>query len=168
VWNIIDVIVIITTLGDIFYDITDLATKHHNSADDTVYKLRQTVDGLQLLRAIRLFRICEIFYPKLIRYLDTRVDSKMAFTYELGKSYAAGEAEILDMLPHMIDNKVIREEVKQKSEKDKVFVTNLLGLVQKEKPWIAITVKTKQAIRTILNSMREAIYQLRMAGRFHR
>ncbi|KAJ3638979.1 hypothetical protein MTP99_002306 [Tenebrio molitor] len=164
VWNIIDVIVIITTLGDIFYDITDLATKHHNSADDTVYKLRQTVDGLQLLRAIRLFRICEIFYPKLIRYLDTRVDSKMAFTYELGKSYAAGEAEILDMLPHMIDNKVIREEVKQKSEKDKVFVTNLLGLVQKEKPWIAITVKTKQAIRTILNSMREAIYQLRMAG----
>jgi sodium/hydrogen exchanger 10/11 len=92
----------------------------------------------------------------------------MAFTYELGKSYAAGEAEILDMLPHMIDNKVIREEVKQKSEKDKVLVTKLLGLVQKEKPWIAITVKTKQAIRTILNSMREAIYQLRMAGRFHR
>jgi hypothetical protein len=115
VWNIIDVIVIITTLVDIFYDITDLATKHHNSADDTVYKLRQTVDGLQLLRAIRLFRICEIFYPKLIRYLDTRVDSKMAFTYKLGKSYATGEAEILDMLPHMIDNKVIREEVKQKS-----------------------------------------------------
>ncbi|XP_044263875.1 sodium/hydrogen exchanger 11-like isoform X4 [Tribolium madens] len=44
------------------------------------------------------------------------------------------------------------------------FIHNLEGVVQKERPWVAITVKTKQAIRTVLSSMNDAINQLKIAG----
>lgn len=64
----------------------------------------------------------------------------------------------------MIPNAKVRQEMRQTMENDKLAVTKELGLIQKEKPWIAITVKTKQAIRTILNNMEVAIDDLRSSG----
>lgn len=68
------------------------------------------------------------------------------------------------MLDQMIPNAKVRQEMRQTMENDKLAVTKELGLIQKEKPWIAITVKTKQAIRTILNNMEVAIDDLRSSG----
>lgn len=163
IWRILDFIVLVAFVIQTCFNFNTLIsnnpnyTKHYGLGYDILSLFR-------ILRFVRLLSILKIFYPKLMRYLDRIVDSELAFTYELGKSYAMGEAEILEMLPYTIDNKKIREEIKQKIEHDKVVITKLLGLVQKEKPWIAITVKTKQAIRTILNSMKEAMNQLKIAG----
>ncbi|KAJ3638984.1 hypothetical protein MTP99_002311 [Tenebrio molitor] len=54
--------------------------------------------------------------------------------------------------------------LKRKIEDDCLIIILLLGVVQKEKPWIAITVKTKQAISTILHAMNEAIEHLKISG----
>ncbi|XP_044264363.1 sodium/hydrogen exchanger 10-like [Tribolium madens] len=161
VWRIIDFIVLVACTMDAYYDLKCLYAKIPKNEYDAFYHV---LTLLRVLRVVRLFTILKIFYPKIIMYLDRVVDTQLAFTYELGKSYAIGETEILDMLPYIIDNNTIREEIKQKIERDKVIITKLLGVIQKEKPWIAITVKTKQAIRTILNSMKEAANQLKIAG----
>ncbi|XP_008199714.2 solute carrier family 9 member C1-like [Tribolium castaneum] len=161
VWRNIDFLVVVTCILQGYYDLKCFYAQIPESKYGVFYRV---LTCLRLLRVVRLFTVLKIFYPKFVTYLDRSVDSQLAFTYELGKSYAIGETEILDMLPYMIDNTAIREEIKQKIERDKVIITKLLGMVQKEKPWIAITVKTKQAIRTILNSMKEAANQLRTAG----
>lgn len=64
----------------------------------------------------------------------------------------------------MIDNKTIREDCRIRMEADRLAITKELGLVQKDRPWIAITVKTKQAIRATLNGMAEAMLELKVSG----
>lgn len=68
------------------------------------------------------------------------------------------------MLIHMIDNKSIREDMRLRMEADRLAITKELGLIQKDRPWIAITVKTKQAIRATINSMLDAVNELKVSG----
>lgn len=49
-------------------------------------------------------------------------------------------------------------------EADRLAVTRHLGMIQKDRPWIAITVKTKQAIRATINSMLDAVNELKVSG----
>ncbi|XP_044263873.1 sodium/hydrogen exchanger 11-like isoform X2 [Tribolium madens] len=159
VWNITDFLVIILNLFNVGID---LASFIHNLEGNNIYS--EIVDILMILRFVRLLRVFEIFYQNFMNCLARSADRKMSFTYELGKSFATSEGEILDMLPYIIDNKKIREEIKAKIENDRIIITKMLGVVQKERPWVAITVKTKQAIRTVLSSMNDAINQLKIAG----
>lgn len=76
----------------------------------------------------------------------------------------AGEEEVYEMLPLMIDNKKIREDMKFRMGADRLSIVKQLGIVQRDRPWIAITVKTKQAIRTTVNNMLEAVNELKMSG----
>lgn len=64
----------------------------------------------------------------------------------------------------MIDNRTIREDCRLRMEADRLAVTKELGMVQKDRPWIAITVKTRQAVRATLNSMAEAVLELKVSG----
>lgn len=64
----------------------------------------------------------------------------------------------------MIDNKAIREDMRLRMEADRLAITKELGLIQKDRPWIAITVKTKQAIRATINSMWDAVNELKVSG----
>ena len=141
---------------------------HSNETHSTEVMLNdrafQVSNVISTLRIIRLARVIETFYLDVFVYIDQAYDSKLSFTYELGKSYATTETEILEMLPYMIDNKEIKEQISKKLEIDRAYITKLLGLVQKERPWIAITVKTTQAIRTILNAKKEAINFLKASG----
>ena len=46
----------------------------------------------------------------------------------------------------------------------KMGITKELGLLEKERPWIAVTVKTKQACTSTLTSMKATIDQLKVEG----
>ena len=50
------------------------------------------------------------------------------------------------------------------SEQTFIFVGTLSGMLQREHPGIAISVKTRQAIRTILNNARDVIHELKGGG----
>lgn len=162
VWNIIDVVVIVVCVLAIGSDVWKIATHVHDRS-----MLRQVIDVLRLLRAVRLLQIFRIFFEDAIHILDKVHDTGLALSFELGKCYIAGEKEILDMLPYMIDNTKIRNEMKQKIEENQLVLQQLLGMVQKDRSWIAITVKTTQAIRMVLNGMKESINQLKSTGRLY-
>ncbi|XP_063905623.1 sodium/hydrogen exchanger 10-like isoform X3 [Zophobas morio] len=139
VWNIIDVVVIVVCVLAIGSDVWKIATHVHDRS-----MLRQVIDVLRLLRAVRLLQIFRIFFEDAIHILDKVHDT--------------------DMLPYMIDNTKIRNEMKQKIEENQLVLQQLLGMVQKDRSWIAITVKTTQAIRMVLNGMKESINQLKSTG----
>ncbi|CAH1365961.1 unnamed protein product [Tenebrio molitor] len=161
IWNIVDFVVLVANCFDLALDFHTLTSSHEYVKE---YDLNLALAVMRFIRLIRLIHFCRDLQPNLLRYLEMRVDSRMAFTYELGRSYVAGEEEVLEMLPYMIDHEVIREHIRQKIEADRLNIIRLLGLLQKDKPWISITVKTKQAIRTVLCSMKAAISELKVSG----
>ncbi|RZC27680.1 cNMP binding, Na H Exchanger, and/or Ion trans domain containing protein, partial [Asbolus verrucosus] len=162
-WNILDFLMLLIFVIDIIFEFTEHLLLGLIDSK-TIWYLHRYLDGLRICRVFKLLEMCKLLYPKLIKHLDLSVDSNMAFTYELGKAYASGEEEVVKLIPQIVDHEKIQDELKQRMESDRVMITKLLGVVQKERPWIAITVKTKQAIRTIINSMKEAVLHLKATG----
>lgn len=75
-----------------------------------------------------------------------------------------GEEDVLRILDLIIDNEDVRQSIRLEVEQDRLAITRALALVQKDRPWIATTSKTKQAIRTTLNVVNECIADLREQG----
>ncbi|RZC32726.1 sodium/hydrogen exchanger 10-like, partial [Asbolus verrucosus] len=159
-WNLLDFIVLIIFVVDFPFQ---LQSDFISDATAAQY-CHRVMNILKILRLLKLLKLSKILYPKVIKYLDSKVDANMAITYELGKAYAAGEEEVVKLIPQIVDHEKIQDELRHRMEQDRVTITKLLGVVQKERPWIAITVKTKQAIRTIINSMKEALFYLKATG----
>ncbi|RZC32845.1 Na H Exchanger, cNMP binding, and/or Ion trans domain containing protein [Asbolus verrucosus] len=163
-WNIFNFIILWGNTADLILEYYHLFAPRDEKALPSLWEMHVVLEILRLCRIIKILRVVEILYPKIIKRLDTSANMRLTGIYELAKTYVTGEEEVLELLPFIIDHRKIREEMKRKIEEDRLMVLKLLGLLQKDRPWIAITVKTKQAIRTILNSMREAINQLKTAG----
>jgi sodium/hydrogen exchanger 10/11 len=84
--------------------------------------------------------------------------------YELGKNYVAANDEILENLHNIVDKDKIRQSIREQIERDRLSVIKMLGMASKERPWIAVTVKTNCAARAVLHSMREDIKDLKVSG----
>nr|XP_015837477.1 PREDICTED: sodium/hydrogen exchanger 10 isoform X3 [Tribolium castaneum] len=164
--NAIDVMIIIVLIVNVSF-ITREAVKSsetHKAFNHEEELVHIVFIWLQLLVVAKLAIVLRIFNPLFLKCIDRYADTKLAFAYDICKSYVSTNSEVLEMLPYLIDNKQVRDEVKMKLDSDRVVITKMLGFIQKEKPWVAITVKTKQAIRTILSNMSEALNQLKVAG----
>lgn len=162
VFNSLDLLILVVDVANVVLDFRWFFGNHERTSFGRLYVY--VADIFELLRITRFLKLLKFTFPMIMSYFKITKDAQMAFSYELAKTYAVCAQEILDMLPHMVDNKKIRTSLKRDIENDKFFVTKLLSLVQKERPWVAITVKTKQAIRIILNSMVEAVNTLKTSG----
>lgn len=133
----------------------------HSNEDLFILKI---VNSLLFLRVLRLLYLIEYFYPKFIRYLDRNFDLNMTLTFEIGRTYSTGVTELLQTLPYMIDNRKIRDNLEKQLQYEQKIILELLKPIQREKAFVAVTVKTKQSIRTILKSMQDSINQLKILG----
>uniref|UniRef100_A0A8C7SMK3 Cyclic nucleotide-binding domain-containing protein n=1 Tax=Oncorhynchus mykiss TaxID=8022 RepID=A0A8C7SMK3_ONCMY len=105
-----------------------------------------------------------IIIPKLIEIINRQIHKQLSFGYDIGKGYVIGEEHISKIIDHISDDKSI----------SKVFLNDIYntdtvwdlfsGLLQRDHPEIAISVKTRQAIRAVLNSERDAIHTLVSGG----
>ena len=82
----------------------------------------------------------------------------------LGKGYVMGEEDVYLHIPLMVDNKSIAMDLREKVNNGRIEIMRELGLLQKEHPGIAVSVKTQQATRRILNTLRDKINSLRGEG----
>ncbi|KAB0799080.1 hypothetical protein PPYR_06960 [Photinus pyralis] len=122
------------------------------------------LEAARLLRMLSLLKLCKVWYPNMIQYFNSKVDAQLAFAYDIGKGYVTAEEEVAAMLSQIIDHKGIREKCQDQIDGDRLSVTKELGIIQKDRPWIAVTVKTKQAVRSTLNSMKAAVDDLKALG----
>ncbi|XP_068894518.1 sperm-specific sodium:proton exchanger-like isoform X3 [Tenebrio molitor] len=161
-WNIIDFIVLCSAFVDVIIDMVSIIRELINQ---DVYEYVTLC--LRLLRILGLLKMITIFrktYGKIIKYFDFKINKHRALAYELGKNYVAGEEEILENLPHIVDNENIRESIKDQIDTDRLIISKLLGIAQKERPWIAVSVKTKLAASAVLESMKYDIKDLKISG----
>nr|XP_026497696.1 sodium/hydrogen exchanger 10-like [Vanessa tameamea] len=162
-WNKLDFFIILMATADLILDIIDAVTawdkwNNSNSSVLTATKL------LRMLRFIRLCKLARVSIPKVMAYIDRMIDIQLAFGYDVGKGFVTGEQEVCNLLPQLVDNKQIQETLYNRLEGDRLTVTRQLGLLQRDRPWTAITVKTRQATTSTLNIILLDAMQLKEEG----
>ncbi|XP_026320358.1 sodium/hydrogen exchanger 10-like isoform X3 [Hyposmocoma kahamanoa] len=162
-WNKLDFVMIIFATGDLILDVIDSLTPwdkwdNLNSSILTATKL------VRMLRFLRLCKLARVSVPKIMAYVDRMIDIQLAFGYDVGKGFVTGEQEVCSLLPQLVDNKHIQETLSARLEMDRLTVTRQLGLLQRDRPWTAITVKTRQATTSTLNIMILDAQQLKEEG----
>ncbi|XP_041975472.1 sodium/hydrogen exchanger 10-like isoform X2 [Aricia agestis] len=162
-WNKLDFCIIIMATGDLALDVVDSCTPwdkwtNLNSSVLTATKL------LRMLRFLRLCKLARVSVPKIMSYIDRVIDIQLAFGYDVAKGFVTGEQEVCSLLPQLVDNVVIQETLYNRLEGDRLAVTRQLGLLQRDRPWTAITVKTRQATTSTLNIMLLDAAQLKEEG----
>ncbi|XP_017771554.1 PREDICTED: LOW QUALITY PROTEIN: sodium/hydrogen exchanger 10-like [Nicrophorus vespilloides] len=118
----------------------------------------------RVLRVVKLMKLLEHFFPKFITYCDRAIDVRVTYAFTIGKALVVGYDDVLEVLPKMSDNEKIRESIRLKLDSDRLALTKELGMLGKDRPWIAITVKTKQAMAATLIHMISNVDELKYAG----
>ncbi|XP_071957219.1 sperm-specific sodium:proton exchanger-like isoform X2 [Antedon mediterranea] len=156
-WNKFDLLIILVSIIDIVIDET-LTDINMNTSVLKIPKLFRT------FRSLRMLRLVKALIPRIMGFLNTRINKKLSLGYDVGKGFVIGEEEVSKLVEHMVDNKDILKDLKRRSELSRLEVIRELGLLQREHPGIAVSVKTRQAIRTVLNHSRDTITELQGAG----
>ncbi|KAK9883835.1 hypothetical protein WA026_002031 [Henosepilachna vigintioctopunctata] len=156
IWNTIDSILILITVLTL---ISELAGTHRN-----ILLISSCIASIRIVRLARLMQFSKSF-KFVFTYLTRRYENFVAYrAYEIGKTFIKGEQELMLVIPGMVNDTIITEEILTDIEKDIAIVTAELGMIQRNLPQVATNFKTKQAIRTILNSISEEINQIQVSG----
>lgn len=83
-WNIFDFCILIAATCDIILDFCDTFTTF-NKAQYRASTVTLITKLIRVIRLVRIFRLCKAWYPKLLKYCDSKIDYHMAFAYDVGK-----------------------------------------------------------------------------------
>ncbi|XP_038047378.1 sodium/hydrogen exchanger 10-like [Patiria miniata] len=157
-WNKFDLFILIMSFVDIILDETIGDNKGFNPSLLKVVKL------IRLLRGLRMLRLFKVLIPKLINFLNGRINLQLSLGYDVGKGFVLGEEEVSKLIDRLVDNDSILDYLKNISETNRLECIRELGMLQRVHPGIAVSVKTRQSIRTVLNHSRDTIRELQGAG----
>lgn len=65
--------------------------------------------------------------PKLIDVVNNIINRQLSFGYDVGKGYIIAEEEIIKLIDHMVVDKRIAKDLKQRSERNRLDVVKSLG-----------------------------------------
>lgn len=121
----------------------------------------------------------------MIKLVDYFVNRRLRFGYDIGRGFVVGEEELLHRYDRikLVHNKVA-EELKKRLDQTRIDVIRSLGkvlpyvptilkclfyfwcsgLIRKEHPGVALSVKTDQATRSVLNHCQDVIKQMLSNG----
>ncbi|KAK6191720.1 hypothetical protein SNE40_003331 [Patella caerulea] len=159
VWQVLGSLVIIHGTVDI---VLQFALAPLEDGTNTVIKT--VLVSMIAIRSIRLLRFIEPLLPTLLMEVKNRISLHLSYGYDLGRGFVAGEEEVRKLIDHMVDSKDIAKQLKHHCDSSKLDVIRCLGLLQKQHPDIALSVKTRQAVRSVLNNLRDGIRELHEDG----
>ncbi|XP_022089278.1 sodium/hydrogen exchanger 10-like [Acanthaster planci] len=157
-WNKFDFFILVMSFIDIILDETIGDNKGFNPSLLKVVKL------IRLLRGLRMLRLFKVLLPKLVNFLNGRINLQLSLGYDVGKGFVLGEEEVSKLIDRLVDNDNILSYLKNISETNRLECIKELGMLQRVHPGIAVSVKTRQSIRTVLNHSRDTIRELQGAG----
>ncbi|XP_032894450.1 sodium/hydrogen exchanger 10-like [Amblyraja radiata] len=153
-WNQFDLFIITLAAADLIIDHLFERSEH---------KVR-AIRVFRLIRLARVLRLLKIMLPTFIHLLNKQINKQLCFGYDIGKGYVVGEEDVNNLIDHISDQRVISEQLRSIVERNHQDAIKELGLLQRDHPEIAISVKTRQAARTVLNSARDTIHALMSGG----
>ncbi|KAK3608482.1 hypothetical protein CHS0354_010327 [Potamilus streckersoni] len=158
-WNVISLVIISLGLIDVILSFTLPAV--YGESNDTINVVLLV---FILQRFSRIFRLVQPLMPIILNLIKRRMSQHLSYGFDVGRGYAAGEEEVRKLIDHMVDHKEIAKSLKQMSDNGRLEVIRCLGMLSKQHPDIALSIKTRQAIRSVLNQVRDGIHELMEDG----
>ncbi|XP_078490642.1 sperm-specific sodium:proton exchanger-like [Ciona intestinalis] len=168
-WNQFDVLILIICFVELIIDFVLVSGGNTGNLVKTVkttkvIKFGKVTKTIRMLRATRLLRLSKTIMPRMVDFINKLINKKLSFGYNVGKGFITAEEEVNKLIISISENSKIQAKLMEASDKNRLEVTREMGLLQRDHPGIAISVKTKNAVRTILNHSRDAIHQLCAGG----
>lgn len=90
--------------------------------------------------------------------MDYLINRQLRLGYDIGRGFVVGEDEVLSQFHRLkLVHRETAEIFKRKIEATRLDVIRSLGLIRKEYPGIALSVKTHHATRAVLNQCQELV-----------
>ena len=103
-------------------------------------------------------------YPLLKSFANYLVNTRLSLGYDIGIGFIIGQEEVEKLLDYMTDDEVVIKNIMDSSSETRLNVIKELSVLRKNYPEVAMSVKTHQSIRSVLNSGRRAITELHEDG----
>eukprot|EP01135_Chromosphaera_perkinsii_P012182 Nk52_evm1s2612 gene=Nk52_evmTU1s2612 len=134
-----------------------------NEVMDTPNKMITTED-LERFWAIPKFFVYLSRYPVFRSLSNYMINTTLSIGYDIGIGFIIGQEEVEKLLDYMTDDDSIIRDIQEKSSETRLQVIKSLAILRKNYPEVAMSVKTHQSIRSVLNSGRRAINELHEDG----
>ncbi|XP_076449113.1 sperm-specific sodium:proton exchanger-like [Babylonia areolata] len=118
-------------------------------------------------RNIRLLSMVETvpcLLRSLIKLLEKRISGHLGVGFDICCAYVTGQGEVVRQLDSMVNEPSIRDDLKHTCNRHKMDIIRTLGILALENPTIALSVKTRQAMRIVLNAQHDTVMQLKGDG----
>ncbi|CAG7822907.1 unnamed protein product [Allacma fusca] len=119
---------------------------------------------VKLLRVARAVRLLKPIVPRLMLFVDKKINAKLFLGYDVGKGFVTAAEDVIKYLPQMVDHPKVMHKLKNVLERERLETVREMGIMQKDHPGIAIAVKTHHASRAVLNQMKESLMELKEDG----
>lgn len=94
----------------------------------------------------------------MIKIVDYFANRHLRFGYDIGRGFIVGEEDLLPQFDRLKQiDPTVAENLKHRVEETRLRIIRSLGLIRKEYPGIALSVKTQHATRAVLNNCKEAV-----------
>eukprot|EP01135_Chromosphaera_perkinsii_P010654 Nk52_evm54s2192 gene=Nk52_evmTU54s2192 len=143
-WNIFDFVILLVSIMDVILDFVVTST----SFSPSILRLARI---FRVFRVGRVLRLVRAMFPLMRDWVNEKINEKLFFGFDVGIAYVVAQEEVEKLMSHICKHEAIRVALLQRSEKSKLEVLKELGLLRKKHPGIAISVKTRQALRSVLN-----------------
>ncbi|XP_045476064.1 sodium/hydrogen exchanger 10-like isoform X2 [Harmonia axyridis] len=114
---------------------------------------------------LRLFEYCIYAKVGIEKIVESWRNRRLLDAFEIGKDFCVQERRFLnEMLPYLCDDFRMAKDFHNEIERNIYDILHELRKIQYEKFWIAVTVKTKHAVKLTVDAMVEAVDNLTVSG----
>ncbi|KAK3749868.1 hypothetical protein RRG08_066181 [Elysia crispata] len=122
------------------------------------------VKALYYMRLFRLVQLLEVLVHIFMYLINMRIRAQLTTACDMARGFVRATEMAMPLIEHVSDDADINAELRAHAQAGKMEVMRELGLLQGLHPDIALEVKTCQAIRSVLNVMRDGVKTLMEEG----
>lgn len=101
----------------------------------------------------------------LLSFVDHIINRRLRFGYDIGKGFVVAKEEMLNQLDKLgFAHEEVLLELRERSEAARLDVIRSLGLLRKEHPGVAQSVRTHHAMRSVLNHCMDTVKKMLGSG----
>ncbi|KAG8509542.1 Sodium/hydrogen exchanger 10, partial [Galemys pyrenaicus] len=159
-WNLFELV--ITLFG-----ITDVILSETTFFYPT-FDYNQAMIVLKIVQILRVLRILKLVTPKFLQLIDKKMSHQLSLRYAILKGYVQGEADIMTIIDKIESSKQVKQMLLKRVKRNTGHALKELGYLEYDHPEIAITMKTKEQIRFMLNLAKQIVKIFRVKGILHK
>lgn len=118
----------------------------------------------RMVRRLGQIELSQFLLRETFRLVENRISDRVSVGFDICCAYVAGQVEVSRQVDQLFSDPNICDDLKRHCNKSKLQIIRTLGILSLEHRNISLNVKTRQAMRIVLNSQHDSIKQLKEEG----